>query len=926
MIQARVLSILMTLSGIGYVMGFGCFFFGWDDGPVRREILLPLLGMRAKVDIIDGIADVSVQQFFVTTVNEILPDEWDSKYEIPIDEQASVYSFKARYLDRVIDGIVKSDEEAKEDYAEALDEGKPAFLGEQTDADTFKIEFGNVPRDIFLTIEIAYVAPVQALNREKLRFVIPLTLAPELTPTAFDETAINNDVIEGVPFENGVVELELTACSSTGSILASSPTHPITITDNDGCEVVNMVDRQKTRRDVVILLETDKVQEVEVDVYRTPLDDGTTALMLSLLPDTSSYDSLVTKNEFIFLVDRSGSMQGERMQQTSIALNETLHILPDDALFNIIGFGGTFQPIFEDSQPKSDDDSFLQAQAYANTMTATFGGTDLLEPIEYILGTRPAIGYQRNVFVLTDGELNDSEVDEIVTFVEKNRATTRFFSIGIGDEVNREIINGLARAGVGTAEYVDSNKLSAISELTVRQVEIASQASFLSRFDIQWGSSNNGIEAPYGKETVFADRRTLIYYLTKDEAPSEVRVTALVGGLTEIEYAVPQAVFKTLSNQDLIPKMAAREAIRDLEEGRSILSLSEDDNSGNGEITNEIIRIGVKYQITSSETTFVAIDNQGWTSLATDIGNGFEDDDTNGGDTNGGDGGGGAEDFPAVEPAFGALCFSSENKVLVANKGYVSMKHLEIGDMVQVGVEKFSPIYSFGHYSHDSKAEYLQLYLDNQKIPLEISKDHMVFSKTHGPVPAFGISIGDYLVTMSGEGKTTTGKVKAIKKVNRIGAFAPFTETGTIVVSGVLASNYVSLQYQDKSGSFVVAGGTEVVSMQWLAHAFQIPHRLFCRGKGINSSYCSKEKYTKEGISYWVYAPFIIFRWSLQQHVTILTILSFPILLSATALQMAGFFFLELDAAWNNMWLILTILTMISVRAFYLGKLKVYAK
>jgi len=897
-------------------------FFAWDDGPVRREILLPLLGMRANVDIIDGIADVSVQQFFVTTTNVILPDEWDSRYEIPIDEQASVYSFKAKYLDRVIDGIVKSDEEAKEDYEEALDEGKPAFLGEQTDANVFKIEFGNVPEGIFLTIEIAYVTPVQALDREKLRFVIPLTLAPELTPTAFDESTISTDVIEGVPFENGVVELRLTACSSTGSITASSPTHSITIGDDDGCEIVDMVDRDKTRRDVVVILETEKVQDVEVDVYQTSLEDGTTALMVSLLPDTSSYDVLAAKNEFIFIVDRSGSMQGDRILQTSIALNKTLHILPDDALFNIIGFGGTFVPLFQDSQPRSDNNAFLQARRYANTMTATFGGTDLLEPVEYILNTRPTIGYQRNVFVLTDGELEDAEVDRIVTFVERNKATTRFFSIGVGDEVNRELINGLARAGDGTAEYVDNNELSTISEVTIRQVQISLQASFLSRFDIQWGASNNGIEAPYAINTVFADRRTLIYYLTTDEAPSEIRVTALVGGLTEIQYSVPQVIFKTLSNQDLIPKMAAREAIRDLEEGRSILSLSEDNSGGDREIRNEIIRIGVKYQITSSETTFVAIDNQGWTSLTADTRNDDGNSDQ-GLSVNGGDGGGGNADNYNDDDSVGgggslAICFSSENKILVANKGYIYMKHLQIGDMVQVGEGEFSRIYSFGHYSHHSKAEYLQLHLDNRNIPLEISKNHMVFVETRGPIPAFGVSVGDYLVTMSGQQKTT-GKVTAIKKVNRIGAFAPFTETGTIVVSNVLASSYVSLHDEEKSGSFVV-GGIKVVPMQWLAHTFQIPHRLFCRMKSVDL-YCSGEKYTEEGISYWVYGPLVISGWLLRQHVTILTILSFPVILSAISLQVVGFFFLNLDA-WSA-WSILAFLSLVSAKLFRRVKMKV---
>jgi len=257
-------------------------------------------------------------------------------------------------------------------------------------------------------------------------------------------------------------------------------------------------------------------------------------------------------------------------------------------------------------------------------------------------------------------------------------------------------------------------------------------------------------------------------------------------------------------------------------------------------------------------------------------------------------------------------CFSSENKVLVVNKGYVSMDQLQIGDTVQVGKgEKFSRIYSFGHYSRHTKAEYLQFHLENNKNnnnnspPLEITENHMVFvvGKTHrsnsnNPIPASGVSVGDYLVTISDDDNskriatTTTSRVIAIKKVNRIGAYAPFTETGTIVVNNVLASSYVSLQDNETSGNLVLSG-IKVISMHWLAHTLQVPHRLFCQ---INS-FCSNEKYTeKEGISYWVYGLLIISKWLLQrEHIIILSILTIPLILLAIVLQVVEFVFIDLD-------------------------------
>ena len=78
-----------------------------------------------------------------------------------------------------------------------------------------------------------------------------------------------------------------------------------------------------------------------------------------------------------------------------------------------------------------------------------------------------------------------------------------------------------------------------------------------------------------------------------------------------------------------------------------------------------------------------------------------------------------------------------------------------------------------------------------------------------------------------------------IGSVTRRGAFAPFTKTGAIVVSDVLASNYVFLL--DKSP----------VSVQWMAHSFNAPHHIVC---AFSFEICENETYIND-ISNWVYAP-----------------------------------------------------------------------
>jgi len=207
---------------------------------------------------------------------------------------------------------------------------------------------------------------------------------------------------------------------------------------------------------------------------------------------------------------------------------------------------------------------------------------------------------------------------------------------------------------------------------------------------------------------------------------------------------------------------------------------------------------------------------------------------------------------PPAEPPAGplpGLCFSGNNMVEVQDKGFVSMESLSIGDAVRVNGGKFSTVYSFGHNDKYVVADYLQIKAKGLKKPLELSEDHMLYVQSPNSVKAVAaglVKVGDMVVSADGMGMI----VEAINEVKRRGAFAPFTETGNVVVSGVVASNYVSLMETRLP-----------VSMQWIAHTFNAPHRMIC---SVSFGVCEKESYTN-GISNWVYGGLRAGQWLAKQ-------------------------------------------------------------
>jgi hypothetical protein len=133
-------------------------------------------------------------------------------------------------------------------------------------------------------------------------------------------------------------------------------------------------------------------------------------------------------------------------------------------------------------------------------------------------------------------------------------------------------------------------------------------------------------------------------------------------------------------------------------------------------------------------------------------------------------------------------------------------------------------------------------------------------------VQASQVKLGDQVVLSEGR----SSKVTMLKCVARAGLFAPFTESGKLLVSGVLASSYA-----------VSVGELETVkiagidfSVHWLAHAFTFPHRFMC---SWNQEMCQKETYGEDDqMPAWISGPQTFFAWVLDQNVVVQSLILIP--------------------------------------------------
>lgn len=199
-----------------------------------------------------------------------------------------------------------------------------------------------------------------------------------------------------------------------------------------------------------------------------------------------------------------------------------------------------------------------------------------------------------------------------------------------------------------------------------------------------------------------------------------------------------------------------------------------------------------------------------------------------------GGGGGFTVKPPTTGGGGGVDCFSSVNQVHVRGKGQIRMDELRVGDFVADSLDgTFSRVYSMAHVDSFKPTMFLQIYAEGLQQPLEVSKSHLLFVSNKA-VMASQVKIGDVLGSRH--------EVLDIQLVHRAGIYNPLTFSGTIVVNGIVASNYVGLLSEVSFDLQHIA-----------AHMITSPVRVFC--SGMFGHFCQNETHDATGISSWIELP-----------------------------------------------------------------------
>ena len=234
--------------------------------------------------------------------------------------------------------------------------------------------------------------------------------------------------------------------------------------DNTQCELnyytLNFTNQERSENEFKILFSTESMNALNLITQYDPKNDETSCIIKMTYNKKGINPAL-----FIFLIDQSGSMSGERLNIAIEALILFLKSLPKNSYYQLIGFSTGFNYIYSKDPCEYTIENVTKTISELKDIDA-YGGTNLLKPLEIIFKSKKydKINLSRNLFILTDGEVQNSKY--CLQLISKYTHIYKVHTFGIGDEYNKSFIETAGQNGsFNFVDDISSLKLKVINAL-----------------------------------------------------------------------------------------------------------------------------------------------------------------------------------------------------------------------------------------------------------------------------------------------------------------------------------------------------------------------------------------------------------------------------------------------------------------------------
>ncbi|MSR41735.1 MAG: VWA domain-containing protein [Phycisphaerales bacterium] len=411
----------------------------------NEPLAFPLQRVVVSTRIVGDCAHTTLEEHYTNPHKQPM----DVTHTIPLPHTAAVVAFEITAGTHTAKGLCKPTADAKKDFANALARGKTAAMVESVRDDVHTISLGNVPAKTSIIVRMELVERLSSRDGA-LEYRFPTAISPKFVPgnaqghsgegtsPDTDQAPDASHLTPPVRLEGGTqlqfsMRLPLDRCSIKSSV-------PITLTRDETETLVTLQSNATCDGDIVLRLDARAVEST-VRAY----SDGERTLVV-VDPPLTRGKSLERKLVASFVLDRSSSMRGDRVQSAKRAIREALGALRETDAFELSAFCTSISN-YRNSATLASKENVCDALLWLDSIQAD-GGTLALPALEASCTTPVAEGWVRTVLFVTDGDVGND--GELLALTNRIDPATRVFVVGIGMAPSHALLSRLARLGGGS--------------------------------------------------------------------------------------------------------------------------------------------------------------------------------------------------------------------------------------------------------------------------------------------------------------------------------------------------------------------------------------------------------------------------------------------------------------------------------------------
>ena len=564
-----------------------------------RAIPLRIDRHHTKINIKNQLATTKVDQIFVNP-NDF---EVNGMYIFPVPDAAVVSNLALSIDGELVNEKLLSQAESRRLYRDSARHGGNRAILEHFGTRAFAVEVPGIPANGERRIQFAYSQIISA-DSDLAKYTYPLALAKSAS----------------APIGNLHIEMEIESDHELKAI--HSPSYEVTI------------DRKDDHHVRVSYEGTDVDPDDDFLCYYSVSDDnfGITLLthradekedgyfMLLVSPKYEVKQTEIVEKDFVFVLDRSGSMSGRKVEQAKAALRYCVQNLNDGDRFNLIEFN---EDITSLADRLSRGEEWFGGERWRGSTALSHklinvkngqekafafidgiegrGMTNINDALLTALAETPDSDRPRIIVFLTDGRPTAGVTNAALILenvAKANRNLSRIFVFGVGYDINDHLLNKMATDNGGTRNYVtpDEDIEDAVSSLFRKMNE-----PVLVGVGINFGQINTKELTPKNLPDLFREEQLTVLGRYEGHGDTVLQLRGIIGSKWH-EFSKDVHFSALEPDNDFLPHLWAESRISELVDEAAL-------DGGSRELFDEIERLSKKYGVVTPYTSFTLADD-----------------------------------------------------------------------------------------------------------------------------------------------------------------------------------------------------------------------------------------------------------------------------------------------------------------------------